>query len=294
MMDLLHLDIDFFFDLVFGELKNSQYAALQTIGLTPDQAQNQGYFLIAKQVVDDVIQRYNITTGPNSNLKITGHSLGGTLASLMSMYVEDTYGSVLDTVVFSALGVRCLNVKFGWLIDKFRPQITNYYSSYDIVPAAGYQVGVECPFKQPDTTSYQACRHVFGFGTELYLSNAKNAQYTECNRQSHDFFQLYYQLSLNDDRLAIDGSTNLGCLITPFNGCPTYTNGADYVFFVMFWCFLALIPLSLFVLAIFACSRFIHIKRTKQRDAKIFWCCHQYSCGICCGTDLEEYNFEMK
>jgi len=271
------------FDISVGGISSTFQSQLQKLNMTAQEAANDQYKLLATRIVDDVVARHGV-----AGLKFTGHSLGGALASLMAMYAEDKLNHIADTVTFSAPGVRCLSNDRNWYGDKARPQITNYYSLIDIIPAAGYAPGKMCPFL-PEAGRAQ-CAPIFGFGIELYADTYRYNLLTQCNKQSHDFFAMYEEISLRDDRITVNGDTNFGCFLPDYGTCPTYAAGADYVFFIIFLIVIIVSIVVGIVIGIIALVRLCYLSANHRYD-KIFPCCRCCKCGRCCGPTKEEYFF---
>lgn len=206
------------FDLGFST--TSFYQELQQYtNLTSDEVHKEGYFGVAKVVINDILTQFNA-----SNLILTGHSLGfiqsdiykfilisfslikgASLAQMVSIYLEDDLDIIVPTITFSSPGTQCVLRRMGYLTEnKNRSQINNYFSEYDIVGTADYPIGLASGYV-PDTSEYlmlgtdtakEACRPTFGFGIESAVLATNIQQYTYCTRRTHDFFALYEDLVL--------------------------------------------------------------------------------------------------
>lgn len=100
-----------------------------------------GYWPVNKALVNRLLDE---EVPDADKVKFTGHSQGGAIAALMSMYIAKSRGKIIDTVTFDAVGGACWARELGWPdqdganylddVDAYRyhPYITDYADAYDV------------------------------------------------------------------------------------------------------------------------------------------------------------------
>jgi hypothetical protein len=121
---------------------------------------SQGYWPLTKALVNRILDEEVLV---NDKIYFTGHSQGGMMAALSSMYVEKSRGEKIQTVTFAALGGSCAARSLGWprdanLLDDVDPyvhhqQITDYADVYDCTSRARAPLerlrGSRAPLRRP-------------------------------------------------------------------------------------------------------------------------------------------------
>lgn len=217
-----------------------------------------GYFAVAKKIVDATLEGKNLSD--TSSIKLTGHSLGGALASLSSMYLKKKHGYAYETIVFGAVGTQCLARKrMSDYMDSTEPhpQITNYVDDYDVIPMFDHSPGRMCSFRT-GAEGQALCGKVMGEGVGLFASPSVGKKFKACRFHSHSIYH-FYRITKNDSLLFWDGDTFYGCRdIPPVESCPSYEKTTVAMAFI--WISFCLLLLIILVLLFCCLPRLIYVK----------------------------------
>jgi len=183
----------------------------------------EGYYAIAKMIFLEVMNQYPSIN--QHNLIISGHSLGGSLAGLVSMW-QFKFGKNFTTIQFSAPGVICLSKMWPKEIDskKYYPFITNYLDEYDIIPMWELSPGSVCSYRT-DNDGISNCSSSFGYGVSLFMDSKIKDRFKKCRFYTHSIYHVLKML-LDNSILFADGTTKYGCTYpTGIPICPSSYTG---------------------------------------------------------------------
>eukprot|EP00163_Fabomonas_tropica_P016587 TRINITY_DN2969_c0_g1_i1.p1 TRINITY_DN2969_c0_g1~~TRINITY_DN2969_c0_g1_i1.p1 ORF type:complete len:446 (+),score=86.46 TRINITY_DN2969_c0_g1_i1:846-2183(+) len=252
------------------------------------------YFAVARQIVDDARFLY-----PTTPFTLTGHSFGGALASLVSMWLNSQFDLIVDTPVFGSPGVGCLaRTRFGKYIypEKSYSQIVNYVNGYDVITYIDNHPGRVCEYRLPAQSETNpsethpgitACGKLMGRGLSLltaFQDSEVSGDFAECRRYAHSIysFQRYF---VDNTVLSADGETPQGCGSTlPQTDCQWASLGL-YVAFIFLHVFIVSV---LFFFILLCIRKYCCIIICRQEDTRLMPC----DCCYAADSDLEEDDIE--
>mmetsp|Transcript_59071 Transcript_59071/g.144909 ORF Transcript_59071/g.144909 Transcript_59071/m.144909 type:complete len:573 (+) Transcript_59071:106-1824(+) len=178
----------------FGSNLAAASNKIDGLTVSEDEASKYGYWPITKMIADDL---HAAVTASGEELIFSGHSQGGTRASLVSMYLRKKYSVSYDATVFSSTGPQCFPRLLGSdtnLLDDVNPyishpQVTDY--SHVLDPwghGLGLEVGRQCLYGKTDiqnTKAYKYCSKIWGHPAPnlIYANSAPEAIKTSADKQ---------------------------------------------------------------------------------------------------------------
>jgi len=271
---------NFYYRLILDSSAPSMYNSfensLSSSGVSSSNIDDKYYFALAQALVDTVLPNLR---QQNSSIYITGHSMGGALASLISLWLVERDNTTYETTTFGPIGSICVGRSFhsndlsGSVSDA---HILSYVDPYDLYPQIDYIPGKVCYIPSQSGTSTN-CANVVGKGIELFYPGSQDQEdWRICTIASNSIYYMYQVI--NTSAVNSDGTTN-SCFFVNVGTCGSYTVGVDYVFFIIFNIVIAIIFLAALAIGIFVLVRIIYLKVTGNH-ANIFFCC-PYGCSCC-------------
>lgn len=201
---------------------------MATTGFSRAVTISKGYVQLAINIVEQVRVQY-----PNHELKLTGQSLGGGIASMVALEMAKSHNLSVDTAVFGAPNPRCTSYWKGFGYGTTHatfPQITNYRSIYDPVPVTDWGVGNECYRTGILEGGYDSCASLVGVeGATMAVITTYSDEYDECLAATHRITRVADELFRNSV-LREDGTTKRGCVALPQKACPIQYDNIDSAF----------------------------------------------------------------
>lgn len=200
------------------------------IAITEKEATQQGFWPVAKAVIDQV--REDLQT--NGRILFSGYSQGGGFAEMARMYTEKKYNETWPVITFGSTGAACFPrdlLGFGrtnYLDDmdptKYYENVTNYNNFFDPYGAVlGQNIGDTCFLGKYDidndldsSVQYKYCKEVAGYSMVRMIADENlgfeplRTEFQLCRFLSHHHYFMMKELS-RDVELNSDGTTYGGC-----------------------------------------------------------------------------------
>lgn len=161
---------------------------------TIEEWENFGYGLLIKNVVDEKLSTLN--KQKQKQLIFTGHSQGGYLSQLASLYAT-TKGKKIPTLTFNAVGVKCngrldelLGIKT--LTSSQTSHIVNIKDKLDIYVSFDQTVGTSCYYdNQYFNMTSKYCNSVVGQNGYNVEGGDLAAQFSQCRYFTHSIWRVH-------------------------------------------------------------------------------------------------------
>ena len=180
-----------------------------TADLVSDRAQleQDKYLALAKVLLRRTLR----DVGPGASVSLTGHSIGGTYATLLSIWAYEELGVTLQTTTFGALGIACMAAERLHMAARSEPygHIVNIADELDPFPMVDSHPGAVVYFSSDRDAS--VCSTIMGHGI-TYIGNVLDTafarRFKSCRALTHGIFH-YWHAIVEDDDIWAQGSPRL-------------------------------------------------------------------------------------